>query len=438
MGDLAVQRQADASRSEIVLQPLEDSAPIDVTLEPILDQGDVDALVKQKTQSVLAGISGDPTSPASLRWQKLRILGRATVNHFTGITQVPTSTTEGDVALSRLSNGHTMQAYIDPATRRVVLREATVPLPTHVARQIDPAASRAILANLPIAGTPDQKTEVIDELATSYPVDANRVIAESGFRFRLAMTRAEKREDLTPGLREVYGSAIAARHFSAAASDWGGLVHAEVSDVMLAWYAMPAQRRTYLRHEVAHVLDAALGMISTKLEWMAIFDKTRDAVARGNPSLRFPDHHASTNPGEFFAVSVSAYLQQNVTGIPASPAITTRGDLLRMNPDAYAFVEKLFAGELAGARARPAREAAIGNMRSLMPAITDKSSAQDLNSAAVYQVGIARLSGQATDREALKRTLDALAAAGGGRSTAYAELRTEAQKLEAEASAGVQ
>jgi hypothetical protein len=105
-----------------------------------------------------------------------------------------------------------------------------------------------------------------------------------------------------------------------------------------------ASLASFFVHEIAHVLDRALGEggpLSETPEFRALFDRTRAAAAEGRTKPAFPTPYSATEPKEFFAECLLIFLGLHANSRGGDERKVTRAVLRDQNPEVFAYFEGL-------------------------------------------------------------------------------------------------
>ena len=331
---LAVGKKIDGDPRQLVAGV--DAAKIDTSDPPPgaikLDPSIAAALVKKLIQHIgerLASVGrDDPSYDEKSRTAIHARLAEATTNH------------QPDRALSDMMTLATakapMAAFLDPKTGRGAVGEDTPPLPAAIAKQIDVDAGMKVLAKLNDGQSPID-ADTLRDTASSFPLSALKVLEKADVSARL--TTRENLFAPTAREREALGERAPTKNDGA-----GGVFQALYATVGITDGSTREQRCTFLRHELAHAIDAALappGMLglSDAPEFQKIYDDTVLSAKLGG-SLQPPTEYAATNPQEMFAEAIAMYTGKHENG---GAVLTTRcrGHLKETNRPLYDYVEKL-------------------------------------------------------------------------------------------------
>lgn len=263
---------------------------------------------------------------------------------------------------------------------------------------VDVEAARVELNGLTIESSAVPRKDVVDDLATTLPLSAVRLVARSGFTLRLPTDQGALRG---PAARQkLYGRHVAMR-MAELKPTVTGVMSADLSDLAVDARLPAPVRRTTLLHEVGHLLSNQLGTakhpLSQSKEWLEIFVRAKN----------YSTNYGASSPDEYFAECVAMYLtifaDETVSGVPF---VVTREDFARADPSAHAYMVNLFANVIPNASARSARTLAVEHLQRNVNAATG-SDTDSLINKAVAQLGLARL-GVPNGRAELRVTLNRL------------------------------
>jgi hypothetical protein len=237
-------------------------------------------------------------------------------------------------------------AMLDRKTGQVVLAERDHPLPDGVARKIDPRRGIQVVKRmLGTVADPRSALSATKALAESFPLDALELLEKAHVKLNFGDQGAAASLTMKLALGEEIAEGLTKTDPHSRASyqkKTGEIIfgrrHAIDRDIAIA---------TFARHEAGHALDHCLGQngqdLSSEPEWQALFDKTRSGFDARQESPAFPTLYSSTGAHELFAEAVAIYLGKHclVSSIGAE-TVTTRDHLERVNPEVYAFIEKVF------------------------------------------------------------------------------------------------
>lgn len=312
--------------------------------------------------------------------------------------------------------GTTMDAFVDRGTSEVILREANTPLPESVASRRRPEHSRAVLKDVSFE-TPNDATrsEVIAIYADCVPSEALDILTRGDLSFyvpadRKAFLRVSSAKDL-----ELVGPGLAKRFRKRELAGEFAPLTAEVA--LSPGRPVAAMFRTAAIHELMHALDLALGSdgeaFSESGEWLELYEETLKECRSKNGTLGFPNAYSRTDPKEFFAECLTMFLVGNVNGYGAQEVVTTREDLRRVNPRAYALAEKFFREVVPEARRvgkRITLEQRIWYAResiaALRRSVEEKESFKHLMQLAFGLLQLARLAKDTAAFDELRRVVD--------------------------------
>jgi hypothetical protein len=274
-----------------------------------------------------------------------------------GSKRDPARDAEALASLGRLLRGPAgFDAFCDPGTGQVSLREKVIPLPSSVQAPA-PDRTRPVLESFVASQlNAPEMTDAVGMMARVLPPDAVRLLQLSGLKMDLT-------REVEPRNREErrFGPYLSGRPLpSSPDSPLGSFSFVARSiNVNLDKTHLPAVRYGTFLHEVAHALDWALGGVeawsTTDPEWLAAFEASKPDLDAGTPSA-FPTWHSSLSPEEFFAECSAIFLAGQVE---QHGQVTTRADLQRINPRAYALMEKVFADLIPARLAEPNLESRL-------------------------------------------------------------------------------
>jgi hypothetical protein len=262
----------------------------------------------------------------------------------------------------------TVDAFLDTSCNKVVLKLKNRPLPSAIARRIDERASSEILSRVPCEG---DVWGIRQSLASRMPLDAIELLAAADVA--LFVPAGRDAASLSKRARRFLAGCptpmVLEQMFAGAAFGRFHPVTREISvrnnDFVPSWYAV--------LHEAIHALDylvlAEAGVpFSARGEWLALFEKTAAAEARGDPSSRFPSRYAAKSPAEFLADCCAILLGNRSEGW-CGEEIITRDDFFRANPEAYALAERFFVEVIPAAKRRGRMDghaASVAHVRQLL------------------------------------------------------------------------
>jgi hypothetical protein len=118
----------------------------------------------------------------------------------------------------------------------------------------------------------------------------------------------------------------------------------------------PAERDSFLLHEMAHALDAALGdergPLSQSPEWVALWEEGMAALEAGEANGILTSNCA-IGPDEMFADYAAIFLRTDVNESDYGIWVTTRADLKERSEKGYEMVERVFAELIPAKLAEP-------------------------------------------------------------------------------------
>ncbi len=301
--------------------------------------------------------------------------------------------------LQRLSSRsrQTFSAYLDPASGRVVVSEPSVPLPASVV--VDAEKNHALLREMLESHASKATTDaVLGLLAEHLPTDVLNAARTANLTRMRLWERRNVLSDTAKGVEKVAsvgaGAIVGGAVALATAGSLGvvplaaslgaqvvtsiALRHGVAHSHPLAQALAPRSQRSVattgevelkrrtldveaskfldpqvvagcLTHELMHVLDYSLGVAgpaSHEPEFVALWEKTRAACEAGEKTPGFVTTYSQTNRVEFFAECAVAYLNLQVEGVGRAVKISSRGDLLRQNPEVYTYFERIFSDRL--------------------------------------------------------------------------------------------
>lgn len=280
-----------------------------------------------------------------------------------------------------------------PTIEQLVARHPQRPVPG-----VDEVAARSELERLTIQSSTVPRSDIVDDIATTMPLSAVRLVARSRFTLRIPTDQGALRGPVQR--RRLYGPHVAMR-ISELKPNVTGVMNGDLSDIAVDAGLPAPVRRTTLLHEIGHLLSVQLGTathpLSQSKEWLEIFVLTKD----------FSTNYGATSADEYFAECVALYLttfaDQTTSGVPF---VTTREEFARANPSAHAYMVNLFEKVIPAASARSARALAVEHLqRHVNKAVGDET--ETLIDKAIAQLGLARL-GVPNGRAELRFTLNRL------------------------------
>lgn len=245
-----------------------------------------------------------------------------------------------------------MEAFLDPAEGRVLLRERVMPAPPELTSRVDARAGFEILSRM-MQGSASAavKRSFAAALAAAVPLRALQLLERTGLRYWITEGMAEV-SHASPTFVTRYGPAAAAYE------EHGGAVHqgqfdSSVNEIHASsqGHGLPRARVSVLLHETMHALDFALGNdgrgLSASAPWDDIFIRTRnDHALKRKDGLAFPSDRAQADAAEFFAESGAMFLSAHLVSYRSADEARTRADLAENNAPAFAFMERLFTTAL--------------------------------------------------------------------------------------------
>jgi hypothetical protein len=310
----------------------------------------------------------------------------------------------------------TVEAFVDPETNRVIIRERLGdPLPDGVQLQFDETRSAQLAGKLPVEGSdPVAISKLRDMLTTSLPTDAIEILSRSNTAFVLNSTESHGPSEHA---KKLIGHDAAQRLADCGGDDSFGAYVPILNQLSVDTFRPEMngepQFRTVVTHEAMHAVDAALGkegkFWSETGDWKAIYNRTLEHSEQDDGSLAFPNAYSRLSAHEFFAECATMYLGHHIESAASVDIVTTRDDLRRTNPDAYAFMERFFAETLPAANKREAAVTPGYSVAAARDRAQEAKQASDTSPSfanhwrtGLLELTVAQLTGDQADFEAAK------------------------------------